>query len=249
MGAGQPHAEVEALQAAGESARGGTAVVTLEPCRHTGRTGPCTEALLDAGIAKVVFAQSDPNPVAAGGAQALARPVSGRGRRSWRRGARAESLWSLAMERRRPYLTWKVATTVDGRVAAADRTSRWITGDTSRDEVHLLRSQVDAVMVGTGTVLHDDPHLTVRDRGGNPAGRQPLRVVVGERDLPVGARVADDAAATLHLRTHSLQCAHRTGQPRRPPCPARGRPDIGSGIRRRGAGGPGGRLCRARAAG
>jgi diaminohydroxyphosphoribosylaminopyrimidine deaminase/5-amino-6-(5-phosphoribosylamino)uracil reductase len=203
-GAGRPHAEVEALAAAGPAARGGTAVVTLEPCQHTGRTGPCTDALLHAGVVRVVFAQADPNAIAAGGAQALA--AAGLSVEGGVLGAEARALnpvWTLAMERRRPYVTWKVASSVDGRVAAADGSSRWITGPQAREEVHRLRSSVDAVVVGTGTALEDDPQLTARMPDGVLLDDQPLRVVMGLRDLPPNSRVHDSAAETLHLRTHS----------------------------------------------
>jgi diaminohydroxyphosphoribosylaminopyrimidine deaminase/5-amino-6-(5-phosphoribosylamino)uracil reductase len=205
-GAGQPHAEVEALRAAGEAARGGTAVVTLEPCCHTGRTGPCTEALLTAGVGRVVFGQTDPNPAAAGGGEVLrAAGVDVEAGVLADEAVALNPLWALAMRRRRPYVTWKVASTVDGRVAAPDRTSRWVTGPAARAEVHALRAQVDAVMVGTGTALADDPQLTVRREDGTPSERQPLRVVVGRRDVDASAHVADGTAETLHLRTHSPQ--------------------------------------------
>lgn len=203
-GAGHPHAEVEALRVAGGAARGGTAVVTLEPCNHHGRTGPCTEALREAGVVRVVFAQSDPNPAAGGGARALEAAgldVEGGILQAEARGL--NPLWSLAMERRRPYVTWKVASTADGRVAAPDGTSRWITGPAARAEVHELRAGVDAVMVGTGTVVADDPQLTARAEGGTLLEHQPLRVVVGKRPLDGSSRVADSSAETVHLRTHS----------------------------------------------
>jgi diaminohydroxyphosphoribosylaminopyrimidine deaminase/5-amino-6-(5-phosphoribosylamino)uracil reductase len=199
-GAGTPHAEAEALTAAGPAARGGTAVVTLEPCAHVGRTGPCTQALLDAGITRVVVAAIDPNPQAAGGADLLRRA-----------GVRVETgllaeqsralnrRWMFALAAGRPFVTWKFAATLDGRSAAADGTSRWITGPAARADVHARRAEADAVLVGTGTVLADDPWLTVRDPAGRPVGRQPLRVVLGRRPLPPGSRVLDDAAPTLVL--------------------------------------------------
>ncbi|MFL6182852.1 MAG: bifunctional diaminohydroxyphosphoribosylaminopyrimidine deaminase/5-amino-6-(5-phosphoribosylamino)uracil reductase RibD, partial [Actinomycetes bacterium] len=204
LGAGHPHAEVEALRAAGEAARGGTAVVTLEPCQHIGRTGPCTEALVRSGIVRVVFAQADPNPRAQGGAQVLAAAgLSVEGDLLGDQARQLNPVWSLAMERRRPYVTWKVASTVDGRVAALDGTSRWITGPQARQEVHRLRGLVDAVMVGTGTVLYDDPELTARAADGQVFDEQPVRVVVGLRDVPAAARVNNSAAQTIQLRTRS----------------------------------------------
>ncbi|RNL64410.1 bifunctional diaminohydroxyphosphoribosylaminopyrimidine deaminase/5-amino-6-(5-phosphoribosylamino)uracil reductase RibD [Nocardioides marmoriginsengisoli] len=204
-GAGTPHAEAAALAEAGAAARGATAVVTLEPCNHTGRTGPCARALVEAGVARVVFAQPDPNPEAAGGAQTL-RDAGiavelGLLEHESRRLNRA---WTFAMERGRPFVTWKFAATLDGRSAAADGSSRWITDEPARRDVHRLRSACDAILVGTGTVLRDDPALTVRDEVGAPADRQPLRVVMGERDLPQDAKVFDDAAETVHLRTRDV---------------------------------------------
>jgi diaminohydroxyphosphoribosylaminopyrimidine deaminase/5-amino-6-(5-phosphoribosylamino)uracil reductase len=203
--AGRPHAEIEALTEAGAAASGGTVVVTLEPCRHTGRTGPCTKALVSAGVARVVFAQSDPNPLAAGGGAELAAAALAVESGVLADEARAlNPWWSLAMERRRPFVTWKTASTVDGRVAAADGSSRWITGPEARAQVHRLRSAVDAVVVGIGTVLADDPQLTARAPDGSLAGKQPLRVVVGRRPVPAGAAVHDDSAPTLELATHDV---------------------------------------------
>lgn len=199
-GAGTAHAEVVALQAAGVAARGGTVVVTLEPCSHTGRTGPCTRALIDAGVRRVVYAVDDPNPQAAGGAHALREagidvvPAVDEER------ARAlNEPWHVAMERGRPFVTAKMAMTLDGRVAAADGSSRWITSEQSRRDVHLLRSRCQAIVTGTGTVLADDPQLTVRDV---PSPTTPVRVVVGRRPVPPNAHVLDDAAPTLVMPTH-----------------------------------------------
>ncbi|MGY1830413.1 bifunctional diaminohydroxyphosphoribosylaminopyrimidine deaminase/5-amino-6-(5-phosphoribosylamino)uracil reductase RibD [Geodermatophilus sp. SYSU D01180] len=198
---GGPHAEVHALRRAGEHARGGTAVVTLEPCAHTGRTGPCADALLAAGIARVVVAVPEPTGLAGGGAERLrAAGVDvevGVEQQAAEEGALAA--WLTGARAGRPHVVWKVGTTLDGRVAAADGTSRWITGETARAAVHALRARCDAVLVGSGTVLTDDPQLTVRDADGRDAARQPLRVVAdrGHR-VPPTARVLDDAAPT-HL--------------------------------------------------
>jgi diaminohydroxyphosphoribosylaminopyrimidine deaminase/5-amino-6-(5-phosphoribosylamino)uracil reductase len=197
--AGGPHAEIVALTQAGARARGGTAVVTLEPCNHTGRTGPCSHALAQAGVARVVVGVLDPNPVAAGGAETLRAAgvtvVSG----VLEAAAREAMIgWLTAVERGRPFVVWKFAATLDGRSAAADGTSRWITSAEARADVHRLRGELDAIIVGSGTVLADDPHLTVRDPDGRLRPRQPLRVVVdGSGRTPEKAKVRDDAAETL----------------------------------------------------
>ncbi|MGN6331780.1 MAG: bifunctional diaminohydroxyphosphoribosylaminopyrimidine deaminase/5-amino-6-(5-phosphoribosylamino)uracil reductase RibD [Motilibacteraceae bacterium] len=196
--AGAPHAEVVALAAAGSRARGGTAVVTLEPCAHTGRTGPCTRALLDAGVARVVYAVADPTALAGGGAQVLAAAgVDVVGGLLAAEAAQGNERWLTSVREQRPWTTWKFAATLDGRSAAADGTSRWITSPEARADVHRLRGEMDAVVAGVGTVLADDPQLTVRDVAVQPAGPQPLRVVVDtEGRTPAGARVLDDAAPT-----------------------------------------------------
>lgn len=201
-GAGQPHAEIEALVRAGSRARGATAVVTLEPCNHTGRTGPCAQALLEAGVARVVIAAPDPNPEATGGAQTLgAAGVDVETGVLADEAADLNTAWLFAVSRGRPYVTWKFAATLDGRSAATDGSSRWITGASARRDVHRRRAGADAIVVGTGTVVTDDPQLTVRDADDAPVERQPLRVVVGERNIPEGSRVLNDVATTLHLRT------------------------------------------------
>lgn len=190
------HAEIRALIEAGDRARCGTVVVTLEPCRHRGRTAPCSAAIVAAGVRRVVVGARDPNPVAAGGADEL-------------RGAgvdvelgvlraeteRVNAAWFTAVRQRRPFVTWKYAASLDGRSAAADGSSRWITGEDARADVHRLRAESDAVIVGSGTLLADDPQLTARCP---EARRQPLRVVAdsGAR-TPGTARVLDGAAPSL----------------------------------------------------
>ena len=213
-GAGTPHAEVDALAgvraAHGEgAARGATAVVTLEPCNHRGRTGPCAGALLDAGVARVVHAQHDPNPAAAGGAARLrAAGVDVVGGPMADDARTLNATWTRAVELGRPVVTWKLATSLDGRSAAADGTSRWISGRAARHDVHRLRAGVDAVLVGTGTALADDPDLRVRHVP--VEGAQPARVVVGVRDLPPSSRLAQAARAgepVHHLRTRDPRAA------------------------------------------
>src|SRR3954471_19337289 len=206
---GGPHAEVRALAQAGERARGGTAVVTLEPCAHTGRTGPCADALVAAGVVRVVYAVDDPNPDAAGGGQVLrdagVEVVSGVEAHAAASGALRP--WLHAVRTGRPYVTWKFAATLDGRVAAADASSRWISSPASRADVHSLRAAVDAILVGSGTVLADDPQLTVRD-GDRLVDHQPLRVVLDRRHrIPQHAQVLDTAAETVVLDTAAPQFA------------------------------------------
>jgi diaminohydroxyphosphoribosylaminopyrimidine deaminase/5-amino-6-(5-phosphoribosylamino)uracil reductase len=201
---GGPHAEVVALRRAGERAIGGTAVVTLEPCNHYGRTPPCVDALLAARVSRVVYGVADPNPEASGGASRLAESgvdveagvlvdaVAGGPLREWLHKQRTGL----------PHVTWKFATSVDGRSAAADGTSQWITSEAARADVHRRRATADAIIVGTGTVFVDDPALTARLPDGTLAERQPLRVVVGEREISSEARVLNDDSRTMVIRTH-----------------------------------------------
>jgi diaminohydroxyphosphoribosylaminopyrimidine deaminase / 5-amino-6-(5-phosphoribosylamino)uracil reductase len=211
--AGGPHAEVNALRAAGARARGGTAVVTLEPCHHIGRTGPCTQALIDAGIARVVYAVADPDPVATGGAAALAAAgIDVEGGVLADDAAAGNEAWLTSLPRRRPFVRWKYAATLDGRSAAADGTSRWITSPESRADVHRLRAEADAVVVGSGTARTDDPHLGARIAGDGV--RQPLRVVVDTAATAVkpGARVLDDTAPTLVAVAPEADATHLAGR-------------------------------------
>lgn len=199
-GAGSAHAEVAALAMARDQAVGGTAFVTLEPCNHTGRTGPCSHALLDSGVTRVVYAQPDPSVPAAGGAAALrAAGVRVDGGLLAHDAEVLNQVWTFAVLHARPWVTWKFASTLDGRSAAADGTSRWITGPAARADVHELRATAGAILVGTGTILADDPSLTVRHPDGSQRTRQPLRVVMGRRVIPDTARVLDDSARTLRL--------------------------------------------------
>lgn len=207
-GAGSPHAEADALTRAGAAARGSTAVVTLEPCNHTGRTGPCARALVEAGVRRVVIAQRDRNPVAVGGIETLRAAGIEVDTGLLADEARAVNrVWTFAVEHGRPFVTWKFATTLDGRSAAADGTSRWVSSPAARLDTHRLRALCDTMLVGTNTVAVDDPRLTVRDREGGLVQRQPLRVVMGERDLDPGRRILDDSAETLHLRTRDPAAA------------------------------------------
>lgn len=205
-GAGTAHAEVAALADArrrGVDVRGATAVVTLEPCDHTGRTGPCSVALLEAGVARVVVSVADPNPQAAGGADRLrAAGVDVHVGVLAEQGRQTLGAWLPAVERARPFVTLKLATSLDGRVAAADGSSRWITSAQSRRHAHDLRAEVDAIVVGTGTALTDDPSLTARTADGALTHHQPLRVVVGHRDLPADAHLHGPGGELVHVRSH-----------------------------------------------
>jgi diaminohydroxyphosphoribosylaminopyrimidine deaminase/5-amino-6-(5-phosphoribosylamino)uracil reductase len=193
--AGGPHAEVFALRQAGRRAAGGTLYVTLEPCSHTDkRTPPCSPLVLDSGVRRVVIAQQDPNPL-----------VRGRGIRALKRAGllvevgccaqearNLNAAYSHWMETGRPLVTLKAGMTLDGKIATASGESRWITGEAARRDAHRLRSQVDAILVGIETVLHDDPSLTARvsDRPKRLARHQPIRVVLDSRlRIPTGARV------------------------------------------------------------
>lgn len=189
-GAGTPHAEVDALSKLhGDAARGATAVVTLEPCNHTGRTGPCAIALIDAGISRVIYALDDPGAASGGGAERLRG--AGVEVEAGEQADDARSLisdWLTAQSLGRPHITVKWAQSLDGRAAAADGTSQWITGPAARADVHRRRSAADAIIVGTGTVLADDPALTARD-GDRLYEHQPIPVVIGSRETPADAAV------------------------------------------------------------
>ena len=196
-GAGTAHAEVDAL--AGCDARGATAVVTLEPCNHTGRTGPCAQALIDAGVARVVYALDDPTPVAGGGAERLrAHGVEVEGGVETDAASALLHSWLTAQRLGRPHVTVKWAQSLDGRAAAADGTSQWITGPAARADVHERRAAADAIVAGIGTVLADDPALTARHPDGSLHATQPLPVVLGARAIPADAAVLRHPRAVLH---------------------------------------------------
>lgn len=204
-GAGTPHAEVDALSklAPGE-ARGATAVVTLEPCNHTGRTGPCAVALIEAGIARVVYALDDPGAVSGGGAERLRS--AGVDVEAGEQADAAHALiagWLTAQRLGRPQITVKWAQSLDGRAAADDGSSQWITGPAARADVHRRRAEADAIAVGTGTVLADDPALTARD-GDALLPHQPIPVVIGSRPTPADAAVHRHPHSPLFFDTHDL---------------------------------------------
>lgn len=207
-GAGTPHAEVEALRIAGDAARGATAVVSLEPCRHVGRTGPCTQALIDAGVRRVVFAQADPTTEAGGGAQVLRDAgIDVAGGLLEDEALAVNRAWTHVQRTGRPLVTVKTAMSLDGRVAGADGGPTAISNAGSRRLTHALRAECDAVLVGTGTALVDNPRLTVRDADGTEVGPWPLRVVMGERAMPTELAVFDASAPSAHLRTRDPRVA------------------------------------------
>lgn len=178
---GGPHAEIEALRQAGSRAEGGSAFVTLEPCNHQGRTGPCSEALLQAGIEEVYFANADPNAEASGGGEFLRQHHIA----VVHVDAPTPELvpWLTALKHGRPCVTLKFAQSLDGFVAAPDGTSQWITGPTAREYVHADRQHRDAIIIGTGTALADNPSLTARFPDGTLRENQPRAVVIGRRPI------------------------------------------------------------------
>jgi diaminohydroxyphosphoribosylaminopyrimidine deaminase / 5-amino-6-(5-phosphoribosylamino)uracil reductase len=208
-GVGTPHAEVDALGKV-DNAKGLTAVVTLEPCNHTGHTGPCSEALIVAGIAQVFYAVSDPSPVAGGGAERLTDAgVTVTGGILRDEAEEFQHAWLTAARLRRPYVTVKWASTLDGRAAAQDGSSQWITGTAARQRVHEQRSASDAIIVGTGTVAADDPSLTARGDAGELMAHQPIAVVIGNRPVPQTAKLHKHPGGLIELRTHDLHEALR----------------------------------------
>ena len=213
-GAGTAHAEVDALSQLdrastphreGAVAAGLTAVVTLEPCNHTGRTGPCAQALIEAGVSRVVYAIDDPDPRAGGGAERLrAAGIAVAGGLLADEATELLTPWLTSVREGRPWVTVKWASTLDGRAAAADGSSQWITSTASRQRVHEQRAAHDAIAVGTGTVLADDPSLTARGDGGELLPTQPIPVVFGERPVPPGAQLRQHPAGLIELGHRDL---------------------------------------------
>ena len=203
-GPGRPHAEIVALEEAGEGARGATLYTTLEPCDHFGRTPPCTRAIARGGVARVVSAMGDPNPVVDGrGFAALeAAGIEVRTGVLAHDAMRLNEAYVKHMRTGLPFVTWKMAASLDGKVASRDGTSRWITGEAARADVHRLRAAADAIVVGAGTALVDDPSLTVRDP--RYTGRPPLRVLVDARGRVPETGDLFDASAPTMVATTSL---------------------------------------------
>jgi diaminohydroxyphosphoribosylaminopyrimidine deaminase/5-amino-6-(5-phosphoribosylamino)uracil reductase len=208
-GAGTAHAEVDALsQLTPEQAQGSTFIVTLEPCNHTGRTGPCAQALIEASVAQVVYAATDPGHASSGGAQRLRD--AGIDVLSGVLEDEVEELleeWMLAARLHRPHVTVKWAASLDGRAAAHDGTSQWISGPESRARVHEQRSAADAIVVGTGTVLADNPSLTARTPAGELHDHQPIPVIIGTRNVPGDALVHQHPLEPLIIGHNDLHAA------------------------------------------
>ena len=203
-GPGRPHAEIVALEEAGEGTRRATLYTTLEPCDHFGRTPPCTRAIARAGVARVVCAMGDPNPVVDGrGFAALeAAGIEVRAGVLAQDAMRLNEAYVKHVRTGLPFVTWKMAASLDGKVASRDGTSRWITGEAARADVHRLRAAADAILVGAGTALVDDPSLTVRDP--RYKGRPPLRVLVDARGRVPETGDLFDASAPTMVATTSL---------------------------------------------
>jgi diaminohydroxyphosphoribosylaminopyrimidine deaminase/5-amino-6-(5-phosphoribosylamino)uracil reductase len=186
-GSGTDHAEVMAIAQAGIKAVGATLYCTLEPCNAQGKTGPCAQAVIAAGITKVVIAQADPHQAMSGGVKTLqAAGIEVEVGLLQDSAIALNASWNFAQQNNRPWVIWKTATTLDGFVAAEDGSSKWITGEPARERVQEIRASVGAILTGTGTVLADDPLLTVRAL---PDDQQPLRVIVGDRELPANSQI------------------------------------------------------------
>jgi diaminohydroxyphosphoribosylaminopyrimidine deaminase/5-amino-6-(5-phosphoribosylamino)uracil reductase len=198
------HAEVVAINNAGERANGATMVVTLEPCNHVGQTGPCTQAIIDAGITTVVYAVSDPNPQASGGeAKLKSAGIKVVSNVLCKEAAYSNRAWLTKIAKKRPYFIWKVATTLDAKIAASDGSSKWISNEVSRSDVQRLRRESDAILVGTNTVVVDNPHLIPRGDF-NGYTHNPIRVICGEQELLKDSKVFDDAAQTVVVKSKDL---------------------------------------------
>lgn len=210
--AGTPHAEVHALRAAGPMARGAAIYVTLEPCSHYGRTPPCANALVEAGIKRAVIATRDPNPLVAGrGVQILEKAgIETRVGVLEKEAVRINQFFFKYIKTKRPYVTIKTAMTLDGKIATASGDSRWVSGEESRQMVHQMRNSYDAIMVGIGTVLKDDPLLNTRL--GNEAGQDPVRVIIDSKlEIPLDSQIVATAVRQKTL----VFCSNRSDEARR----------------------------------
>jgi diaminohydroxyphosphoribosylaminopyrimidine deaminase/5-amino-6-(5-phosphoribosylamino)uracil reductase len=198
---GADHAEVVAIKAAKEIPAGSIIYVSLEPCNHQGKTPACVDAIIESGIKKVVYAVSDPNPVAAGGSERLRdagiEVVAGVGQVPARYENRA---WLTKIEKGRPRITWKIASTMDGKVTAVDGSSKWITGELARADVAKIRAQADAIVTSTATVAADDPLLTSKGLGKNP-----LRIVMGLNQIKGDSQILGTDAETILVKSHNFK--------------------------------------------
>ncbi|MGG5172780.1 bifunctional diaminohydroxyphosphoribosylaminopyrimidine deaminase/5-amino-6-(5-phosphoribosylamino)uracil reductase RibD [Pseudarthrobacter sp. J1738] len=204
-GAGTAHAEADAInqaRQAGIDLQGSTMVVTLEPCNHQGRTGPCAQAIIDAGIGRVIFAVADPHDPAAGGAQTLRNAgidvVQGLYAQE---GKELNRRWFQSVAEHRPFVTLHIAQTLDGRIAAADGTSQWISSPESLRDNHQTRQLIDAILVGSNTVAVDNPRLNARLADGSPAPQQPVRAVMGLTPVAADANIRGTDGRFVHLPT------------------------------------------------
>ena len=198
---GADHAEVVAINAAKSIPAGAIIYVTLEPCNHQGKTPPCTQAIIAAGIKKVLYAVGDPNPIAAGGGEHLRESgIEVEDGLLESEAAFDNRAWLTKIEKQRPRITWKIASTMDGKVAAADGTSKWITSELARADVALLRSQADAIVTSTATVKADNPLLTSKG-----AGKNPVRIVMGSSEISSISQILNADAETIAIKSRDLQ--------------------------------------------
>lgn len=197
---GGPHAESKAINSIKLMPSNATLFTTLEPCNHKGKTEPCSDLIIKSGIKNVVYSVADPNPVAQGGSKKLSESgINVTGGVLTEKVEFTNRYWLTKIKSDRPYFTWKIAMTLDGKIAALDGSSKWITCVESRDEVSKLRSQADAVLIGTGTAIADDPSLNSHDIG----SRQPLRIVMGKREIPATHKLNDKSSATYFVKSHN----------------------------------------------
>ena len=198
---GADHAEVDAINSAKEIPAGSIIYVTLEPCNHHGKTPPCTDALISSGISKVIYAVSDPNPIAAGGAEKLrAAGIEVVAGFAAAEAAFANRAWLTKVAKDRPRITWKIASTMDGKVTASDGSSKWITGEMARADVATMRSQVDAIVTSTKTVQMDNPLLTSKGTGKNP-----VRIVMGGTQIAAESQIFNADSETLIIKSRNTK--------------------------------------------
>lgn len=194
---GREHAEVIALNNLSVATDDLTLFVTLEPCSHHGKTPPCTDAIIDSGIRRVVFATKDPNPIAQGGESLLRKAGIDTTHLPYREASFANRAWLTKISLGRPRFLWKVATSLDGAISAQDGSSKWITNELSRNDAKKERSFADAILTGTGTVLADDPSMLGSEKN-------PLRIVMGNREIPPHSKILSSDAETISIKSHSF---------------------------------------------